>query len=222
MKGFKLMIQVKGINKILGERKILNNLYITINKGDSIAITGKSGSGKTTLLNIIGGLTKFDSGTLIFENKNLSKLNIDELSKYRKDNIGFVTQSFNLLDDRNVFENVALPLYYDKVSKLEIRKRVKWALEKVNMVKFINSDINKLSGGEKQRIAIARAIIKRPKLILADEPTGSLDEDTENEILEIFDNLKKSGTTLVIVTHDYNVANHCDNIYTLRDGNLNI
>lgn len=216
------MIQVKGINKILGERKILNNLYITINKGDSIAITGKSGSGKTTLLNIIGGLTKFDSGTLIFENKNLSKLNIDELSKYRKDNIGFVTQSFNLLDDRNVFENVALPLYYDKVSKLEIRKRVKWALEKVNMVKFINSDINKLSGGEKQRIAIARAIIKRPKLILADEPTGSLDEDTENEILEIFDNLKKSGTTLVIVTHDYNVANHCDNIYTLRDGNLNI
>lgn len=216
------MIKAKDVNKIIDGRKILNDLCLTINSGDSIAITGRSGSGKTTLLNIIGGLTKFDSGILMFENENLSDLNINDLSEYRKKNIGFITQNFNLLDDRNVFENVALPLYYDKVHKSEIKKRVKESLEQVGMEKFIKSDINKLSGGEKQRIAIARAIIKEPKLILADEPTGSLDEDTENEILGIFNNLKKCGTTLIIVTHDWNVANHCDSIYTLKDGKLNL
>lgn len=219
---FKFMIEARGINKILGGRKILNDLYITVNKGDSLAITGRSGSGKTTLLNIMGGLTKFDSGTLIFENENLGKLSIDELSEYRRCHVGFITQNFNLLDDRNVFENVALPLYYDKTNKLEIKKRVQIALKKVGMERFIRSEINTLSGGEKQRIAIARAIIKEPKLILADEPTGALDEDTENEILKIFDELKKDGTTLIIVTHDYNVANHCDRIYTLKCGKLNI
>lgn len=216
------MMELNKINKRISNRNILKDLDLNIKEGDSIAITGRSGSGKTTLLNIIGGLTKFDSGKLIFENENLAEFNIDDLSEYRKNNIGFITQNFNLLDDRNVFENIALPLYYDDIDKKEIKKRVKVALKKVNMEKFIYSQINNLSGGEKQRVAIARAIIKDPKIILADEPTGALDEETENEILYIFDNLKKYGATLIIVTHDYNVANHCDRIYNLKDGKLNL
>lgn len=216
------MIELKKISKIISNKNILKDLDLNIKEGDSIAITGRSGSGKTTLLNIIGGLSKFDSGKLIFENENLAEFNIDDLSEYRKNNIGFITQNFNLLDDRNVFENVALPLYYEDIDKREIKKRVKIALKNVNMGKFVYSEINNLSGGEKQRVAIARAIIKNPKIILADEPTGALDEETENEILHIFDNLKKRGSTLVIVTHDYNVANHCDKIYNLKDGKINI
>lgn len=216
------MIELNKISKIISGKNILKDLDLNIKEGDSVAITGRSGSGKTTLLNIIGGLTKFDSGKLIFKNKNLAEFNIDDLSDYRKNYIGFITQNFNLLDDRNVFENVALPLYYYDVDRKEIKKRVKTALKKVNMEKFVYSEINTLSGGEKQRVAIARAIIKNPKIILADEPTGALDEETENEILYIFDNLKKYGTTLIIVTHDYNVANHCNRIYTLKDGKLNL
>lgn len=210
----------KNIKNGKNKRKILNNLNLIINEGDSIAIKGRSGSGKTTLLNILGGMTLADSGNLLFRDCNLDKVTLDNLSCYRRNHIGFITQSFNLLDDRNVFENIALPLYYDKLDKENVKNIVISTLRKLDMESFANREIKTLSGGEKQRIAIARAIVKNPDIILADEPTGSLDEDTEESILSIFRELRKDGITLIIVTHDSNVANSCDIIYNLKDGKL--
>lgn len=200
--------------------KILNNLDLEIFQGHSIAIRGRSGSGKTTLLNILGGVVKPSSGKIYFKGEDFSSKSLDELAEYRKYHIGFITQNFNLLDDRNVYENVALPLYYQKIDNAEIKKRVYSTLKKVGLIKFSKKQINTLSGGEKQRVAIARALVKKPEIILADEPTGSLDEKTENEILNIFDELKLENITMIIVTHDSSVANRCDTIYTLEYGKL--
>lgn len=219
-----MLLKVENLNKSIkngkNSIKILNNLNLQVENGEFIAIKGRSGSGKTTLLNILGGISLPDSGNLIVKKSNIIKFNNDNLSNFRKQNIGFITQNFNLLDDRNVFENIALPLYYDKLHKTEIKKRVTSTLKQINMEKFIYSDIKSLSGGEKQRIAIARAIIRRPNLILADEPTGSLDESTEQEILNLFNSLKNDGISMIIVTHDANVANSCDVIYNLNNGQL--
>lgn len=203
-----------------GKSKILDNLNLIVHKGDSIAIKGRSGSGKTTLLNILGGMTFADSGKLLFRDCNLEKATLYDLSYYRRNHVGFVTQTFNLLDDRNVFENIALPLYYNNLDKKSIKNVVISTLKKLDMESFVNREIKTLSGGEKQRIAIARAMVKNPDIILADEPTGSLDENTEESILSIFRELKKDGITLIIVTHDNNVANSCDIIYNLKDGKL--
>ncbi|WP_202976479.1 ABC transporter ATP-binding protein [Anaerophilus nitritogenes] len=213
----KITKRVKNGNK---DKIILKNLDFKIDYGDSIAIKGRSGSGKSTLLNILGGLLSFEDGQMFFEGKNITKTSLNERAKYRKHHIGFVTQQFHLLEDRNVFENVSLPLQYDNISSNEIKERVKNVLCELNMEEFIKQPISNLSGGEKQRIAIARAIVKKPSIILADEPTGSLDENTEEDILNIFDNLKKQGMTFVIVTHNDAVANHCERIYELYQGHL--
>lgn len=201
---------------------ILKNVNLQIKNGEVIAIKGRSGSGKTSLLNIIAGLTKCDSGQIHFNYNDITNLSFDEQLEYRRKNISIITQQFNLLDDRSVFENIALPLNYEKVKKDEKKKKVQEVLNSVGMKDFAYQKTLNLSGGERQRIAIARALVKEPLLLIADEPTGSLDVETEKEILEIIDDLKDKGVTIIIVTHDDNVANICDTVYELINGELHV
>ena len=219
-----MIIKINNLSKTFNDGKkkktILENLNLSIKTGQSIAITGRSGCGKTTLLNIIGGLLDFDYGDLFINNININSLSLNQIADYRKNYFGFITQNFNLLDDRNVFENVALPLYYSSIKKSDIQKRVNTILSTLDISHLAQKNIKNLSGGEKQRVAIARALVKKSKIILADEPTGSLDEKTELDILNIFSKLKNSGITLIIVTHNKKVANHCDLIYELKNKSL--
>ena len=219
-----MIIKINNLSKTFNDGKkkktILENLNLSIKTGQSIAITGRSGCGKTTLLNIIGGLLDFDYGDLFINNININSLSLNQIADYRKNYFGFITQNFNLLYDRNVFENVALPLYYSSIKKSDIQKRVNTILTTLDISHLAQKNIKNLSGGEKQRVAIARALVKKSKIILADEPTGSLDEKTELDILNIFSKLKNSGITLIIVTHNKKVANHCDLIYELKNKSL--
>ena len=219
-----MIIKINNLSKTFNDGKkkktILENLNLSIKTGQSIAITGRSGCGKTTLLNIIGGLLDFDYGDLFINNVNMNSLSLNQIADYRKNYFGFITQNFNLLDDRNVFENVALPLYYSSIKKSDIQKRVNTILTTLDIAHLAQKNIKNLSGGEKQRVAIARALVKKSKIILADEPTGSLDEKTELDILNIFSKLKNSGVTLIIVTHNEKVANNCDLVYELKNKSL--
>ncbi len=219
-----MIIKINNLSKTFNDGKkkktILENLNLSIKTGQSIAITGRSGCGKTTLLNIIGGLLDFDYGDLFINNVNINSLSLNQIADYRKNYFGFITQNFNLLDDRNVFENVALPLYYSSIKKSDIQKRVNTILTTLDISHLAQKNIKNLSGGEKQRVAIARALVKKSKIILADEPTGSLDEKTELDILNIFSKLKNSGITLIIVTHNEKVANNCDLVYELKNKSL--
>ena len=219
-----MIIKINNLSKTFNDGKkkktILENLNLSIKTGQSIAITGRSGCGKTTLLNIIGGLLDFDYGDLFINNVNINSLSLNQIADYRKNYFGFITQNFNLLDDRNVFENVALPLYYSSIKKSDIQKRVNTILTTLDISHLAQKNIKNLSGGEKQRVAIARALVKKSKIILADEPTGSLDEKTELDILNIFSKLKNSGITLIIVTHNEKVANNFDLVYELKNKSL--
>ncbi|AWB46855.1 ABC transporter ATP-binding protein [Paenibacillus sp. CAA11] len=219
-----MLIELTGITKRFKNgmeyKNILENLNLQIHQGDSIAIKGKSGCGKSTLLNIIGGLLPFDEGAMFFNGIDVSKLTESQRAEYRKDNIGFVTQNFHLLDDRNVYENIALPLQYLGMSKHQIKDRVEEILHDLDIEHTTKRTISTLSGGERQRVAIGRAIIKKPLLLLADEPTGSLDEETEESILEIFSSLHQQGMTLIIVTHDDTVSKNCQHIYKLQHKEL--
>lgn len=201
---------------------ILSDISLNIPSSTLIAITGRSGSGKTTLLNIISALQKSDEGKVSFNGRNISDMCTREKSKYRLENIGYITQNFNLLDDRSVYENIALPLKYMRVHKNIIRRKVFNIAKELEIYDLLKRDISSLSGGEKQRIAIARAIVKSPSILLADEPTGSLDHENEELILKILANLKSLNLIIIIVTHDKNVANFCDIEYKLQNGILQI
>ncbi|WP_036738018.1 ABC transporter ATP-binding protein [Paenibacillus zanthoxyli] len=201
-------------------RDVLDGVELQIHAGDSIAIKGKSGCGKSTLLNILGGLLPCDEGIIRFQGKEISRLSANERADYRRKHIGYVTQQFHLLDDRNAFDNVALPLQYSHMRKSQIKDKVADLLDKLDIGHVMSSPIASLSGGERQRVAIARAIVKEPDLLLADEPTGSLDEATEQAIMEIFDRLRRQGMTLVIVTHDDSVAQRCGQVYELNGKRL--
>lgn len=215
-----MLIELTGITKRYKNGSqyinILENLNLKIHEGESIAIKGKSGCGKSTLLNIIGGLLPFDKGVMLFNGTDISKLTENQRAEYRKKNIGFVTQNFHLLDDRNVFENIALPLQYLGMPKHQIKDRVEEILHDLDIEYTTKREISTLSGGERQRVAIGRAIVKKPLMLLADEPTGSLDEQTEESILKIFNSLHQQGVTLVIVTHDDTVSKSCQHIYQLQ------
>ncbi|WP_243278577.1 ABC transporter ATP-binding protein [Candidatus Sarcina troglodytae] len=212
-----MIIKINNLSKTFNDGKkkktIFENLNLSIKTGQSIAITGRSGCGKTTLLNIIGGLLDFDYGDLFINNININSLSLNQIADYRKNYFGFITQNFNLLDDRNVFENVALPLYYSSIKKSDIQKRVNTILTTLDISHLAQKNIKNLSGGEKQRVAIARALVKKSKIILADEKT-------ELDILNIFSKLKNSGITLIIVTHNEKVANNCDLVYELKNKSL--
>ncbi|MFI4918443.1 MAG: ABC transporter ATP-binding protein [Legionellales bacterium] len=197
---------------------ILKEVSLTVNQGDLLAIVGASGSGKSTLMNIIGLLDKADLGRYILNNQNTADLTDDEAADLRNQNIGFVFQQFNLLPRLTVMQNVALPLTYRGVGAAEINERVMEALLHVGMQTYVRHRPTQLSGGQQQRVAIARALITEPQVILADEPTGSLDSQTGTEVMNLFLKLHAEGRTLIVVTHDEQVAAQCKRRITLADG----
>lgn len=210
------LIELQKINKSFGDIDVIKDLDFKVEEGEMVAIIGKSGAGKTTLLNIIAGIEYQDSGRYLFDGGEVSIKNTGMGISFRKDRIGLIVQHFALINDFTVYDNVELGLWERKLSREQRKKKVFAALESVGISSLASNYPSTLSGGEKQRVAIARAIVGKHKVILADEPTGSLDSDTEKEILTILQELNKKGTTIVLITHDMDVANICDRIVTLN------
>jgi len=200
--------------------EVLKNINLQINKGDFIALMGPSGSGKSTLMNIAGCLDTPTSGKVVFDGKDVSKLSEAELAQIRNKKIGFVFQSFNLIPRTTALDNAQLPLIYAGFNQEERNQLAKEKLEKFGLGKRICHFPNQLSGGEQQRVAIARALVNNPTIILADEPTGNLDSKTGKEILEIFKQLNKQGNTIVLVTHDAEIAKKAKKIIRIYDGQI--
>ncbi|WP_226530159.1 ABC transporter ATP-binding protein [Metabacillus niabensis] len=198
--------------------EVLKNINLTIHNGEFVAIMGPSGSGKSTLMNVIGCLDNPTSGTYLLDEEDISTYKDEMLAKVRNLSIGFVFQQFQLLPRLSALKNVELPMVYAGYKKKEREERAKQALEKVGLGDRINHLPNELSGGQKQRVAIARSIVNEPKIILADEPTGALDSKTSISIMEQFTQLNKEGTTVILVTHEQEVADYANRIITVRDG----
>lgn len=218
------MIKVEHLNKyyINGEMKLhaLKDLSFHIKEGEFVAIMGSSGSGKSTMMNILGCLDKNSEGTYILDGIDVSKIRDEELCKIRNVKIGFVFQSFNLLSKLTALENVELPLIYAGIGKKEREEKAKEVLKKVGLENRIHHKPNELSGGQRQRVAIARALVNNPAIILADEPTGSLDSVSEKEIMEIFTDFNKQGKTIIVVTHEPEVAKYVKRVLLFKDGRI--
>ena len=216
------MIRLSGIEKVYRTSSIetlaLDNINVDIQKGEFVSIMGPSGCGKSTLLNIIGLLDEPSKGAVAINQRELKGYKDKELARIRNLEIGFIFQSFHLINDLSVLDNVEIPLLYRPGSGSNRRELAKEALEKVGLSNRMKHFPNQLSGGQKQRVAIARAIVGRPSIILADEPTGNLDSNMGNEILNILLQLNKEGTTIVMVTHDENMAKHTNRLIRLFDG----
>jgi ABC-type lipoprotein export system ATPase subunit len=200
---------------------VIDNVDLTIEQGELIALRGPSGSGKTTLLNAISGLDRVTSGDIIFENNNLTTMSNDELSSFRSKNIGIIFQFFNLLNDLTVMENISMPLLLRGIDKKVIHHKALKLVKELGLEERINYKTNILSGGESQKVAIARSLIAQPKIILADEPTGNLDTENTEKIIELLINsCKESNSSLLIVSHDENIIKHFDIVYELNSGKL--
>ncbi|VEG91654.1 ABC transporter ATP-binding protein [Legionella spiritensis] len=200
--------------------QVLKQVSLTVSEGELLAIVGASGSGKSTLMNIIGLLDKADEGQYVLNQRNIAGLDEDEAALLRNRHIGFVFQQFNLLPRFTARQNVALPLIYRNVASDDIEKRVMTALQRVGMQDFATHRPNQLSGGQQQRVAIARALVGEPQIILADEPTGALDSKTGSDVMNLFLALHREGRTIIMVTHDEQVAARCARRITLADGQV--
>ena len=216
------MIQIKNLHKSYPMGKdslhVLKGLNLHIKEGEFVSIMGSSGSGKSTLLNIIGMLDEADSGDYILDGLPIKNLTEKKAAVYRNKFLGFIFQSFNLINYKNALENVALPLYYQGFKRKERQKKAMFHLDKVGLVDWAHHLPKELSGGQNQRVAIARALAANPKLLLADEPTGALDTTTSYEIMEFIQQLNDEGKTILMVTHEEDIANMCKRIVRLRDG----
>lgn len=212
-----MLLNIQNIYKNYGKEPmivpVLKDVSLEVVQGDYIAIMGPSGSGKTTLMNIIGCLDRASLGTYLFEDEDISEMNDDALSDLRLNKIGFVFQNFNLLSSETAQENVALPLIYAGIDKEKRNQRAIDVLNKVGLQDRISFKPSQLSGGQKQRVAIARAIINNPKILLADEPTGALDQASGKQVMELFKSLNDEGVTIIMITHDANVASHAKKIW---------
>jgi putative ABC transport system ATP-binding protein len=218
------MITLKNVHKSYftgaNSLHVLKGIDIEIQQGEFVSIMGSSGSGKSTLLNILGILDNYDQGEYHLDGKLIRNMSERNAAKYRNETLGFVFQSFNLISFKNAMENVALPLYYQGVRRKKRNAMALDYLDKLGLKPWAEHMPNELSGGQKQRVAIARALISKPKVILADEPTGALDTQTSYEVMEILKEINNEGITVIIVTHEHDIAAMTDKIIKLKDGNI--
>lgn len=218
------MIQTDSITKVYKMGKVqvhaLRGISINIGEGEYAAIVGPSGSGKSTLMHILGCLDKPTDGTYLLDGSDVSRLSRSRLARVRNQEIGFVFQSFHLLPRANVIRNVELPLVYAGTSRRERRERAKEALERVGLGDRLKHRPSELSGGQRQRVAVARALVSKPKILFADEPTGNLDQTSGAEVMELFNELNQDGHTVILVTHDKNVASNAHRVIQLVDGEV--
>lgn len=218
----KPLIKIKNIKRdfVLGNEivYVLKGIDLEINKGEYVALMGPSGSGKSTLMNLLGCLDTPTSGSYVLNGKDVSQMKDDELAEIRNKEIGFVFQTFNLLPRTTALDNVALPMIYAGFSKTDRNKRATEVLEQVNLSDRMDHQPNQLSGGQRQRVAIARALVNKPSIILADEPTGNLDSKTSVEIMKLFGDIHSKGNTVILVTHEEEIAAYANRVIRLRDG----
>lgn len=219
------VLEVKNIEKYYGNKsnltKAIDNISFTIEKGEFVGIMGASGSGKTTLLNCISTIDRVTAGKIIINNQDITRLKGNNLNKFRREELGFIFQDFNLLDTLTAYENIALALTIQKVKPKEIEERVQKIAKKLEITDILNKYPYQISGGQKQRVASARAIITNPKLVLADEPTGALDSKSARQLLESFENLnQKLSATILMVTHDSFTASYASRILFIKDGKI--
>lgn len=220
----KVLFELKGVWKVYcmkgAETQALIDISLKIENGEYIAIVGQSGSGKSTLMHVIGCLDTPTRGSVVVDGKEISELEDDDLAKIRREKIGFVFQAFNLIGSLTAAENVAMPMRFNGYGKAESIKRAKELLKRVGLEKRVDHKPNQLSGGEQQRVAICRALANDPEVILADEPTGNLDSRSGSEIIELIEELHKSGKTIIIVTHDQSLARRAKRQIKLKDGQI--